>query len=70
MSVWDVFPQDGPADLRYFDLLPIVRCAHSLSFRRDVDITHWNIDEFRRFYERVSAILQRNIEAGRIAKQV
>ena len=70
MSVWDVFPQGEPADLRYFDLLPIVRCAHCLSFRRDVDIKHWNIDEFRRFYERVSAILQRNIEAGRIAKQV
>ncbi len=70
MSVWDVFPQGQPADLRYFDLLPIVRCAHCLSFRRDVDIKHWNINEFRRFYERVSAILQRNVEAGRIAKQV
>lgn len=70
MSVWDVFPQGRPADLRYCDLLPIVRCADCLSFRRDVDIEHWNINEFRRFYERVSAILQRNIEAGRIAKQV
>lgn len=70
MSVWDVFPRDQPADLRYFDLLPIVRCANCLSFRRDVDIRHWTVNEFRRFYERISAILQRNIEAGRIAKQV
>lgn len=70
MSVWDVFPRGRPADLRYFDLLPILRCANCLSFRRDVDIRHWNVKEFRRFYERVSAILQCNIDARRIAKQV
>lgn len=70
MSVWDIFPRGRPADLRYFDLLPILRCANCLSFRREVDIRHWNVKEFRRFYERVSAILQCNIDAGRIAKQV
>ncbi len=70
MSVWDVFPQDRPADLRYVDLLPLLRCANCLSFRRDVDIAHWNINEFRSFYERVSAILRCTLDAGRIAKQV
>ena len=70
MSVWDIFPPQRPADTRYFDLLPILRCANCLSFRRDVDIKHWNVNEFRRFYERVSAILQCNIDAGQIAKQV
>lgn len=70
MCVWDVFPQGRPADLRYFDLLPVLRCANCLSFRRRVDISHWSIDEFIRFYERLSAVLQRNVDAGRIAKQV
>ncbi len=70
MSVWDVFPQGQPADPRYTDLLPILRCANCLSFRRDVDITHWNISQYRRFYERVSAILRCNLDAAQIAKQV
>lgn len=70
MCVWDVFPRGRPADLRYCDLLPILRCADCLSFRRHVDISHWSINEFRRFYERLSAELKRNIDAGRIAKQV
>lgn len=70
MSAWDVFPQGQPADLRYVDLLPLLRCANCLSFRRDVDITHWNINEFRSFYERVSAVLRCSLDKGRIAKQV
>lgn len=70
MSVWDVFPQAGPADLRYVDLLPLMRCANCLSFQRSVDISHWTISEFRRFYERVSAILRCKFDAGQIAKQV
>jgi hypothetical protein len=70
MSAWDVFPQDQPADSRYVDLLPLLRCANCLSFQRDVDISHWSINEFRRFYERVSAILRCSRDAGQIAKQV
>lgn len=70
MSVWDVFPQDQPADLRYVDLLPLMRCANCVSFQRDVDITHWEINDYRRFYERVSAVLRRKHDAGQIAEQV
>lgn len=70
MSVWDVFPRGEVADLRYLDLLPLLRCANCLSFRRDVDIEHWNIKEFKRFYVRVSAVLQCSIDRGQIAKQV
>lgn len=70
MSAWDVFPRGQPADLRYLDLLPVLRCANCLSFRREVDIEHWNIKEFKRFYERVSAVLQCSIDRGQIAKQV
>lgn len=70
MSAWDVFPRGQPADLRYVDLLPLLRCANSLSFQRDVDIGHWTSNEFRGFHERVSAILRCNLDAGRIAKQL
>ncbi len=70
MSPWDVFPAGTPADLRYVDLLPLLRCANCLSFRRSVDIGHWNASEFRGFYERVGAVLQRRDDAGSIAKQV
>lgn len=70
MSPWDVFPAGGPADLRYVDLLPLLRRADCLSFRRSVDIGHWNPNEFRGFYERVGAVLQRRNDAGSIAKQV
>jgi len=70
LSPWDVFPRGQPADLRYMDLLPLLRSANSLSFQRDVDIGHWNANEFRGFYERISAILAQGDEAGLIAKQV
>lgn len=70
MSVWDVFPQCQPADFRYIDLLPVLRCANCVSFRRDVDVSHWSINEYRSFHERASAVLRRSIDAGRIAKQV
>ena len=70
MSAWDVFPRNGPADPRYFDLLPLLRCANCTSFRRDVDIADWNMSDYRRFYERVSAVLRRKLDAAQIAKQV
>jgi hypothetical protein len=70
LSPWDVFPQQGPADFRYTNLLPLLKCANSLSFRRDVDISHWNVKEFKGFFERVSAILRRSSELSVIAKQV
>ena len=70
MSVWDVFPQTEPADFRYIDLLPVLRCANCVSFRRDVDVSQWNVSQYRSFHERVSAVLRCTIDAGRIAKQV
>lgn len=70
MSAWDVFPRNRSADPRYIDLLPLLRCANCVSFRRDVDIANWNMSDYRRFYERVSAVLRRKLDAGQIAKQV
>lgn len=70
LSPWDVFPRYEPADLRYLNLLPMLACANSVSYRRDVDIGHWNVNEFKSFYTRVSAILQRSRDTSQIAKQV
>lgn len=70
MSVWDVFPQGGRADLRYVDLLPLLRRANCLSFHRGVDISHWKVNEFRGFYERIGAILRCSYDSGQIAQQV
>lgn len=70
LSPWDVFPRDEPADYRYTNLLPLLNCANSISFCRDVDICHWNVKEFKSFYERVGAILQCSNETPLIAEQV
>jgi len=70
ISPWDVFPRESEADLRYANLLPLTRFADSLSFQRDVSIAHWNVNEFKGFYERVSAIRRCNGGAGLVAKQV
>ncbi len=70
LSPWDVFPQHDEADSRYMNLLPLVRCANSVSFRREARIAHWTVAEFRSFYERVGAILRRLGDPTLIAKQV
>lgn len=70
MSPWDVFPRGEPADFRYTNLLPLLKCANSVSFRRDVDIEPWNIKEFKGFHERISAILRYSSGLPAIAKQV
>ena len=70
ISPWDVFPREKQADLRYADLLPLTRFADSLSFQRDVSIAHWNVNDFKGFYDRVSAIVRCNGGAGLVAKQV
>ena len=70
LSPWDVFPRHKPADLRYLNLLPILVCANSVSYRRDVDISHWNVNEFKSFYTRVSAVLRHSSDVSLIAKQV
>lgn len=70
LSPWDVFPRQEPADFRYTNLLPLLNCANSVSFRREVDISHWNVKEFKGFFERVNAILRRSSELPMIAKRV
>ena len=70
LSPWDVFPRDCPAETRFANLLPILAYADSISLQRDVDITDWNVNEFRAFHERAAAILRCSSEQDLIAKRV
>lgn len=70
LSPWDVFPRQSKADARYTNLLPVLKCANSVSFRRDVDIRHWNVREYKGFYDRVRAILRHKRDIPVVAKQV
>lgn len=70
ISPWDVFPRGNKADLRYRHLLPLLRFADSLSFQCDVSISHWNVNDFKGFYDHVVAIVRCNSGAGLVAKQV
>ena len=40
LSPWDIFPTGMPADAGHLDLLPLLACADSVTFHRDVDIDH------------------------------
>lgn len=70
MSPWDVFPGGSNADLHYADLLPLTRYADSLSFHCNVSIKHWNSNDFKRFYERVVAIVRCNGGRALVAMEV
>jgi hypothetical protein len=70
LSPWDMFPRGEPADFSYMNLLPVVRKAHSISMRRDADISCWDARDFRAFHQRVSAILRGMSETPLVARQV
>ena len=70
LSPWDIFPRDEPADPGYANLLPLIECADSVSMRRDVAISHWNVNEFKNFHDRIAAIVRRSGAQSLIAKQV
>lgn len=70
LSPWDIFPRGRCADLRYADLLPLLRHADSVSLRRDVGLAHWNAKQFRDFHDRIAALLRRSSDNTLIANQV
>ena len=70
LSPWDVFPRGEPADFACMNLLPLIRKAHSVSLRREADISCWDARDFRAFHQRVSAILRAASETPLVAQQV
>ncbi len=67
LSPWDLFPR-GSADLRWMDLLPLLRMADACVFRGRPQITKWNINEFKHFHRRTWALM-RLIEADALVAE-
>jgi hypothetical protein len=70
LSPWSIFPTRSRADFRYADLLPILLHADACAIQRSVSLSHWYIDEFKRFNQRAWAVLQQRCAATLIAKGV
>jgi hypothetical protein len=69
MSPWSIFPSGAPADLRYADLLPLLRYADACAFPEPPRIAAWNVNEFRGFHQRVWAVLGQRDTAHSIAER-
>lgn len=67
LSPWALFPR-GNADLRWMDLLPLLRLADACVFRDKPDISDWNINEFKHFHRRTWALMRR-IEADTLVAE-
>jgi hypothetical protein len=67
LSPWALFPR-GSADLRWMDLLPLLRMADACVFRDRPDVTQWNINEFKHFHRRTWALM-RQIEADALVAE-
>lgn len=70
LSPWSLFPAGRPADLRYAEFLPVLRHADAVAFDKNVSTSHWNLNEFKRFYQRVRAVLQQRCATSLIAEHV
>jgi hypothetical protein len=70
MSPWAVFPSDVAADSRYADLLPLLQYADACSFPQPPCLRAWNINEFKHFHHRLSAVLEKKDARQLIAEQV
>jgi len=70
MSPWSVFPTAAAADSRYCDLLPLLKYADTCSFPAPPSLHGWNINEFKYFHHRVSAVLESKDARQLIAEQV
>jgi len=69
MSPWSIFPSRAPADLRYADLLPLLRFADACAFPEPPGLTRWNINEFKAFHQRAWAVLGQRDTAHSIAER-
>lgn len=58
MSPWSLFPGGRPADVRYTDLLPLLRFADACRSGGTPDLSRWDANEFKAFHCRAIAVLQ------------
>jgi hypothetical protein len=69
MSPWSLFPP-GRADLRYVNLLPLLRYADTCCAAATPEVDHWKFNEFRGFHQQAAAVLQQRTAAHQIAVPV
>ena len=52
------------------DLLPVLGIANACAFSAAPDLSHWTVDEFKRFHQRAWAVLQQRDAAHQIAGRI
>jgi hypothetical protein len=70
MSPWSLFSKANKADFRFADLLPLVAEADVISYRREILLDHWNVNEFKEFHQRARAVLQKQLADMVFAERV
>jgi hypothetical protein len=66
ISPWSIFPP-GVADLRYANLLPLLRYADTCSFGPPPELVAWNLKDFKCFHQQAAAVLQQRGSTHQIA---
>jgi len=66
ISPWSIFPP-GVADLRYANLLPLLRYADTCSFGAPPELLAWNLKDFKSFHQQAAAVLQHRGRMHQIA---
>ncbi len=70
ISPWSLFSPGQNAEFRCADLLPLLTSADAVTYRRPVSVSHWNVNEFREFYQRTGAVLQKQLANMVFAERV
>jgi hypothetical protein len=66
ISPWSIFPADV-ADLRYANLLPLLRYADTCSIGPPPELTAWNLRDFKSFHQQAAAVLHQRGRTQQIA---
>lgn len=66
ISPWSIFPPDA-ADLRYANLLPLLRYADTCSFGPPPKLAAWNLKDFKSFHQQAAAVLHQRGHMHQIA---
>lgn len=66
ISPWSIFPSDV-ADLRYANLLPLLRYADTCSFGPPPELAAWNLKDFKSFHQQAAAVLHQRGHIQQIA---
>jgi hypothetical protein len=66
MSPWSLLPPND-ADLRFANLLPLLRYADTCSVGNAPNLDRWTFREYRNFYQQAAAALQQRGGTHQIA---